>query len=105
MKKFLVVLGFLVMMSCVGTKSAVSYHYVPKINQDECVGKITQIVKTQGYSIISVEKPNTLIYVCGKLDATNKPYLSPAYIKVEKDRKHFVYEGKRYGIDLEKSKI
>ena len=105
MKKLLLVLAIFALVSCVGMQSATSYHYVPKINKDMDIGKITYIVEKKGYSIITVERPNTLIYVSGRLNGVRKPYLAPAFIMQQGNKNHFVYEGKRYAIDVEKSKI
>ena len=104
MKKILLVLAIFALVSCVGMQSAPSYHYVPK-TQDTDIGMITYIVEKQGYSIITVERTNTLIYVNGRLDDVKKPYLSTSYIMQQGNKSHFVYEGKRYQIDIEKSKI
>lgn len=105
MKKILLILGIFALVSCVGMQSATSYYYTPKTTEDLNLGKITYIVEKQGYSIISVEKPNTLIYVCGRLDGVEKPYVSLAYIMKQGKVISFVYENKRYLVDDEKSTI
>lgn len=105
MKKLILIFTLFALVSCVGMQSATSYHYVPKLDKDECVGSITYIVEKSGFSIITVEKSNTIIYVCGRLNDIKKPYLSQAYILEQNDIKHFVYENKRYLIDVEKSSL
>ena len=106
MKKLLLMFGIIALVSCVGMQSATTYHYVPKSNKDRNVGEVTYVVEKNGYSIITVRDLNpdafrldTTIYVKGRVDEVEKPYLSSSYIMKRGNDSHFVYNNKRYLID------
>jgi hypothetical protein len=89
--------------SCVTTKPAKFYHISNSKGAD--VGKITQVVEKNGFSIISTELTNKPIYVVGKLKDVKRPYKSDARIwERSEDEYYFCYEGKRYEIVLNPEK-
>ena len=106
MKNLLLILGIFALVSCVGMQSATTYHYTPKTNQDRNIGEVTYVVEKNGYSIITVRnfnpdafRPDTTLYVRGRVDEVQKPYLSSSYIMKQGSKTHFVYNNKRYLID------
>jgi len=106
MKKLLLVLTIFALVSCVGMESATTYHYKPNIKRDRNIGEVTYVVETHGYSIITVRnqnpdafRPDTTIYVKGRLDEIKKPYQQSSYIMTQGNKSHFVYDNKRYLID------
>ena len=106
MKNLLLVLVIFALVSCVGTQSATSYHYTPKLNQDVNIGEVTYVVEKYGYSIITIHnqnpdafRPDTTIYVEKRVDEIQKPYLSSSYLMKQGNETYFVYNNKRYLID------
>ena len=106
MKNLLLVLIIFALVSCVGTKSATSYHYKPNTKRDRNMGDVTYVVEKSGYSIITIcnpdpkaFRPDTVIYVKGRVDEVKKPYQQSSYIMKRGNDSHFVYNNKRYLID------
>ena len=106
MKKLFLILGIFALVSCVGMQSASTYHYTPNSKRDKNMGAVTYVVENHGYSIITVHnpdpnafRPDTTIYVKGRLDDVEKPYLSSSYVMKRGNDSHFVYNNKRYLID------
>ena len=106
MKNLLLVLIIFALVSCVGTQSATSYHYVPNTKRDRNMGEVTQVLEKYGYSIITIHTPDpnafrqdTTIYVKGRVDEVKKPYKSSSYVMKRGNESHFVHNNKRYLID------
>ena len=85
MKKTILLLGIIMLASCVSMETATYYHIVPQNKRDvEDVGKITYVMEKHGYSIITTEYMTLPVYVSGKLKEIKKPYDENAYIWTEK---------------------
>jgi len=103
MKKVFLLIAVVFLASCSTMKPAVSYHHFPGHDQGENIGKITQVLEKQGYSIIMTDKSIYPVYVWGKLPKDiGGPRALDAYIWREYNRKgevcksHFIFNHKRY---------
>lgn len=93
------------MVSCATIEPATSYHFVPRNGQVEEIGKVTYVIETSGYSIITVENLISPIYVEGKLPIDIPSDMMSYVWKESNDRYHFVYDHKRYLIDNAKTEL
>jgi len=99
MKKLLFIIGILALVSCASIEPATSYYFTPRAGQTDDVGKITQVLERNGYSIIIVENLVQPIYVNGRISDINTPSDTNAYVWKEKNRQHLVFNNKRYLIE------
>jgi len=80
---------------------------MPSDAKCENVGKVVYLLEKEGYSIITVEKLATPIYIQGKVNTKLViPSNTDCHIwENPKGRYHFVWYYQRYYIDGEKTKL